>query len=114
MLATKISFNRLHKFVEADTVFTPAQMASAAYVVLVGAAQEPQQSFPVPQSVVNATKPGDAVTVTFAQLGFKPVPGTSYTVQVVCMLDGLESPASESVRFANSLTPAAPAAVTVS
>jgi len=114
MLATRVSFNRLHKFVEADVAFSPAQMASAAYVVLVGAAGNGQQSFPVPPSVVNATRPGDPVVVTFAQLGFKPAPGTSYTVQVVCMLDGLESPASTPVTFANSLTPAAPAAVTVS
>jgi hypothetical protein len=114
MLATKVSFNRLHKFVEADTVFTAAQMANAAYVVLVGSPELGQLSFPVPPPVVNATKPGDPVVVTFAQLGFKPVPGTSYTVQVVCMLDGLESPASTPVTFANSLTPAAPVAVTVS
>ena len=88
---TKVNFHRLHKFVENGAVFTPAQIAAATYKVLIASAAGGSQSYTVPPTLT-ASGVDAQVAVTFAALGFTPVPGVTYTVQVMASLDGVDSP----------------------
>lgn len=114
MRASRVTFHRLHKFVENGAAFTSDQVLAAAYKVLVGSVSGGAQSYDVPPALFVGKAPTDAITVTFALLGFTPVSGVTYHVQVVATVDGVDSPASAEVTFTNSFTPSAPDAVSVS
>lgn len=114
MSASKITFHRLHKFKENGVAFTPAQIAAATYKVLVGSSGAAQQSYLVPASALAGLAPTAPVTVSFSSIGFTPVPGVTYHVSVVAVLDGVVSDASPDVVFTNPLTPAGVEAVAVS
>ncbi len=108
MNAKQISFVRPHRFVEGSTAFTPAQIAAAAYKVVVAADKAAQQSFEVPAALLTApaSTAGAPVVVPFSAIGFTPVAGVKYVASVVVTLDGVDSAASAPVTFTNSLTPA--------
>jgi len=114
MQAKQVVFHRLHKFVEGGVAFTPAQIAAAQYKILIGSASAAQQEYAVPASALTSLAPTAPVTVPFNAIGFAPVPGVTYHVSVVCVLDGISSPVSPTVTFTNSLTPAAVDTVSVS
>lgn len=114
MQVSKVTFHRLHKFVEGDVPFTPEQVAAAGYSVAVAATPSGTQVYPVPAAVLKNLNPAAAVVVTFAQLGFVPQVGVRYTLQVFCTVDGQDSSASAPINFTNSRTPVAVDAVSVS
>ena len=112
MRAKQITFNRPASFVENGVPLTPAQMAAANYVVSVASNSGGTRDYTVPAAFI-AGESGP-VTVPFAALGFAPVPGVQYYVQVLVEVDGVQSSASPAVTFTNSYTPAAPDSVSVS
>jgi hypothetical protein len=112
MRAKQITFTRLHKFAENGAAFTEPQIAAASYALVVGSAGGGSRAYSIPSSLIPVA-PGP-VTVPFSSVGFNPVPGIAYTVQVVVGLDGVESNASKPVSFTNSFTPAPVEAVSIS
>ena len=112
MHAKQFSFVRLHKFVESDVAFTPAQIAAVTYTAIIASAAAGAKQYPIPASITGTST--GVVTVPFSELGFTPKPGENYVVQVVATLDGVDSPASSPVTFSNSFTPAGVASVTIS
>ena len=112
MHVKQITFNRLHKFAENGATFTPAQIAAASYLILVGSPNGGAHAYPVPANLIPVA-PGP-VTIPFSAVGFTPVAGIPYTIQVVVGVDGVESDASKAVTFTNSFTPVAVDSVSLS
>ncbi len=82
-----------------------------SYVALIDTVNPPVKSYAVPST---ATITSGVVTATFAQLGFKPVNGSTYYVEVVATdADGSSQPSGE-VTFTYSVPPSPPTGLKVS
>lgn len=81
-----------------------------SYNVFIDTVNPPVKSFPVPAAVITT----GTFSVTFAQLGFTPVPGTDYFASVDCSdADGTSVNAAD-VSFKYAVVPNAPTGFTVS
>lgn len=84
-----------------------------SFTAFIDSISPPIKSFAVPAANVTAAV-GGVVTVTFAQLGFAPVKGTDYFVDVTATdADGTSAP-SAILGFAYSVVPNAPTGLKVS
>ena len=108
-MATELSF-------QAPTTNTDGSAITEAlsYVAFIDTVNPPVKSYAVPAANVAAAVAG-LITVTFAQLGFAPVDGTEYFVDVVATdADGNSAP-SASINFTQpKATPSAPTGVKIS
>lgn len=105
MPQTKVSFT----LPTANTDGTPITEALSA-IVFIDTVNPPVKSYPVPAGAMVAD--GSVLTVTFAQLGFTPVPGTYYAGAEVTDVDGT-SGMSTVVSFKYEVAPKAPTGFTV-
>jgi hypothetical protein len=74
------------------------------YTVFIDTVNPPVKSYPVPAAEITT----GAFVVTFAQLGFTPVPGTDYNATVDCSDTNGTSLMSADVSFAYGVVPNAP------
>ncbi len=84
-----------------------------SYNVLIDTISPPVKSYAVPAAEV-ATATNGNITVTFAQLGFVPVEGTTYYADVVAVNAAGTSAPSSGVSFTYAVVPTAPSGFTVS
>jgi hypothetical protein len=109
-LPTKISF-------VAPTTYndgvTPLPNPDAlTYTALIDTVNPPVKGYPLPAAETSAV-PGAAMTATFAQLGFTPVPGSTYFAAATATDVAGTSTLSNVVSFLYALPPAAPTGFTV-
>lgn len=105
-MQTEISFNS--PTTNADG--TPITQA-LTFTALIDTVNPPVKSYAVPAS---ATIAAGVVTVTFAQLGFTPVNGTTYFVDVTATdASGTSAPSGE-VTFTYAVPPSPPTGLKVS
>lgn len=83
------------------------------YQVLVDTVNPPIKAYSVPAAEVAAETAG-AVTVTFKQLGFVPINGTTYYAEVVAISSGGTSEPTSVLAFTYTTPPSAPTGFTIS
>lgn len=89
------------------TPIAAADLAKAAYVLLLDTVDPPVKSYPVPAANVAAAV-GGVITVLFTDIGFTPVPGTKYFVTVFDTVNGVNSGDATEANFTQAETPNAP------
>ena len=105
-MQTELQFTAPTTNVDGSAINEPLSFAA-----LIDTVNPPVASYAVPAA---ATITSGVVTVTFAQLGFKPANGTTYFVDVTATDASGTSQPSGVVSFAYSVPPSAPTGVKVS
>lgn len=103
-MATELSFTG------STVVDSAGNPVAVTYTALIDTVNPPVKAYPVPASIVpdgNGT-----LTVTFTELGFGPIPGVTYFVDVTATdVTGTSTP-SAVVSFSNAITVPVPPAPT--
>lgn len=104
---TQISFNAPTTNTDGTPITLPV-----SYVVSIDTVNPPAKAYPVPAAAVAAAVAGK-ITVTFAELGFTPVAGTTYYIDVDAAEGSNVSVDTPAITYVYAPTPNPPTAFTV-